>query len=154
MESSNTAALDIPGLNAAASIARVLPRMSNHYSISIGQLCNEGTITFKNDSVTICDPQEFQILSGARDLDTGLCRINLRKENQKSKQAVGNEVYELRITGALLNYLHKALFRPIKPALLQAVKNGHLITWTDNQQTFETHASHGYGSHESKTPEH
>jgi hypothetical protein len=38
-------------------------------------------------------------------------------------------VYELRNTGALFHYLHKALFSPTKSALLQAVKDGHLITW-------------------------
>jgi hypothetical protein len=38
-------------------------------------------------------------------------------------------MYELRNTGALVHYLHKALFSPMKSALLQAVRNGHLITW-------------------------
>jgi hypothetical protein len=38
-------------------------------------------------------------------------------------------VYELRNTGALIDYLHKALFSPTKAAMLQAVKDGHLITW-------------------------
>jgi hypothetical protein len=80
MESSHTAALDIPERNVAASIAHVFPGMANHSLLSVGQLCNEGyTVTFNNASVTICDPHEFQILSGARDLDTGLWRINLRK---------------------------------------------------------------------------
>jgi hypothetical protein len=73
MESSHTAALNIPKLNAAASIAHVSPGMANHSLLSVGQLCKEGyTVTFKNVLVTICDSQEFQILSGARDLDTGL----------------------------------------------------------------------------------
>jgi hypothetical protein len=104
--------------------------MENHYLLSVGQLCNKGyTVTFKNASVTICDSQEFQILSGALDLHTRLWRINLRKENQQPQQAVANNVYELRNTRALVNYLHKALFSPTKSALLQAVKNGHLITW-------------------------
>jgi hypothetical protein len=40
-----------------------------------------------------------------------------------------NNVYELRNTGALVNYLHKGMFSPTKSALLQAVKNGHFITW-------------------------
>jgi hypothetical protein len=94
MDSSHTSALDIPELNAAASIAHVFPGMENHSLLSAGQLCNEGyKVSFKNASVTICDPQEFQILSGARDLDTGLWRINLRKENQQSQQAVANNVY-------------------------------------------------------------
>jgi hypothetical protein len=130
MESSRTAELNILELNTAASILHVFPGMANHSLLSVGQLCNEGYIvTFKNDSVTICDPEEFQIISGARDLDTGLWRINLRKDNQQLQQAVANNVYELRNKGALVNYLHKALFSPTKSVLLQAVKNGHLITW-------------------------
>jgi hypothetical protein len=104
--------------------------MANHYVLSVGQLCNKGYIvTFRNASVTICDPQEFQILSGARDLDTGLWHINFRKDNQQLQQSVANNVYELRNTGALLHYLHKSLFSPAKSALLQAVKHGHLVTW-------------------------
>jgi hypothetical protein len=38
-------------------------------------------------------------------------------------------VFELLNTGALVHHLHKALFSPTKSALLQAVKDGHLITW-------------------------
>jgi hypothetical protein len=103
--------------------------MANHSLLSVGQLCNEGYIvTFKNASVTIFDAQEFQIMSSARYLDTILWRINLRKDNQHLQQSLANNFYELRNTGALVHYLHKALFSPTKSALLQAVKNGHLIT--------------------------
>jgi hypothetical protein len=38
-------------------------------------------------------------------------------------------LYELRNTGALVHYLHKAFLSPTKSALLQVVKNGHLVTW-------------------------
>jgi hypothetical protein len=70
----------------------------------------------------------------------GLWRINLRKENQQPQQAVANNVYELRKTGALVNYLHKALCSPTKSALLQAVKNGHLITWPSlTEKTINKH---------------
>jgi hypothetical protein len=49
-------------------------------------------------------------------------------------------VYELRNTGALVHYLHKALFSPAKSALLQAVKNGHLITWPGlTEEAIHTH---------------
>jgi hypothetical protein len=129
MESSHTAELNILELDAAASIAHFFPGMANHSLLSVEQLCNKGYIvTFKNVSVTICNSQEFQILSGARDLDTGLWRINLRKDNHQLQQPVANNVYELRKTGALVHYLHKALFSPTKSALLQVVENGHLIT--------------------------
>jgi hypothetical protein len=129
MDSSHTAELNIPELNSAASIAHVFPGMANHSLISVGQLYNEGYIvTFKNASATICNPQEFQILSGARDLDTGLWRINLKNDKQQL-QSIANNVYELCNTGALLHYLNKALFSPTISAFLQAVKNGHLVTW-------------------------
>jgi hypothetical protein len=64
-------------------------------------------------------------------LDTGLWRINLRKKHQQPQQEVANNVYELRNTGSLINYLHKSMFSPTESALLRGgwVKNGHLITW-------------------------
>jgi hypothetical protein len=130
MESSHTAELNIPHLNAAASIVHVLPGMANHFLLSVGKLCNEGyVVTFKDASVTVCDSQKFQTLSGPRDLDTGLWRINLKQDNQQIHQPVANNVYELRNTGELVHYLHKALFSPTKSTLLQAVKNGHLKPW-------------------------
>jgi hypothetical protein len=130
MESSHTAESNITELNAAASKPHVFPGMSNHSLLSVGKLCNEGYIvTFKNASVTVFNSQKFQILIGPRDLDTGLWRINLRRDSQQVHQTVANNFYELRNTGALVHYLHNALFIPMKSALLQAVKNGHVITW-------------------------
>jgi hypothetical protein len=73
MESTHTAALCIPELNKAASIAHVFPGMAKHSLLSVGQLCNEGyTVIFRINSVTIHNSREIQILKGARDLDTGL----------------------------------------------------------------------------------
>jgi hypothetical protein len=130
MESSHNAELDIPELNAAASKAHVFPGMANHYLLSVGQLCDEGYIvTFKQASVTICDSEKSQILNGPRDLNTGLWRINLKQTNNHTREPIAYNVYELRNTGALVHYLHKALFSPTKSAMLQAVKDGHLITW-------------------------
>jgi hypothetical protein len=130
MESSHTAELNIPELNATASIAHVFAGMDNHSLLSVGQLCNEGYIvTFRNAAVTICNPQEFQILSGAQDLDTGIWRINLRKDNQQLQQSIANKVYELRNTGTLVHYLHQSLFSRTTSALLQVVKNRNLVTW-------------------------
>jgi hypothetical protein len=117
-------------MNSAASISHVFHGMANHSLLSVGQLCNEGYIvTVKNASVTVFNSQKFQILSGPWDLDTGLWRINLRQDNQQVNQPVETKVYELRNTRALVHYLHKSLFIPTKYALLQAVKNGHLVAW-------------------------
>jgi hypothetical protein len=129
MESSHTADLDIPELNAAASKAHVFPGMANHSLLSVGQLCEKGYIvTFKKDTVTICNSGSSKILSGPRDVNTGLWRINLKQTNNHIPDPIANNVYELRSTGALVHYLHKALFSPTKSEMLQAVKDGHLIT--------------------------
>jgi hypothetical protein len=130
MDSSHTAELEIPELNAATSKANVFTGMANHSLLSVGQLCDEGYIvTFKQASVTICDTQKSQILNGPRDLDTGLWRINLKQTNNHISEPISNNVYELRNTGSLVHYLHNALFSPTKSAMLQAVKDRHLITW-------------------------
>jgi hypothetical protein len=141
MESSHTAEYNIPHLNAAASIAHVFHGMANHSLLSVGQLCNEGyVVTFKDASVTVCNSQKFQILSGDRDLDTGIWRINLKQDNQQIHQPVAKNVYELRSAGALVHYLHKSLFSSMKSALLQTVKNGHLVTWSGlTEDAIHTH---------------
>jgi hypothetical protein len=129
MESSHTSDLDIPELNSAASKAHVSPGMEHHSLLSVGQLCDEGYIvTFQRDTVTICNSENSRLLSGPRDDTTGLWRINLKQTNKHIPDPIANNVYELRNTGALVYYLHKALFSPTKAAMLQAVKDGHLIT--------------------------
>jgi hypothetical protein len=73
MESSHTADLDTPELNDAASKAHVSPGMAHHSLLSVGQLCEEGYIvTFKQDTVTICNSESSKLLSGPQDLNTGL----------------------------------------------------------------------------------
>jgi hypothetical protein len=110
MESYHTAELKIPKFNAAASKGNVFPGTANHSLLSVGQLCDEGYIvTFKRASGTICDSEKPQLLSGPRDVNTGLWRINLKKTNNHIPEPIENNVYELRNTGALVHYLHKAL---------------------------------------------
>jgi hypothetical protein len=119
MESSHTSDLDIPELNADASKAHVFPGMANHSLLSVGQLCDEGYIfTFKHAAVTICVHDNCQILSGPRDLNTGLWRINFKQTNIHTPEPIANNLNELRNTGALVRYLHKALFSPTKYAML------------------------------------
>jgi hypothetical protein len=104
--------------------------MANHSLLSVGKLCDEGYIvTFKQTSVTICDSEKSQMLSGTRDLNTGLWCMNLKQTNNHIPDPIENKVYELRNTGALVHYLHKSLFGPTESAMLQAIKDGHLITW-------------------------
>jgi hypothetical protein len=115
MESYHTADLDIPKLNSL---------------LSVGQLCDEGYIvTFQRDIVTICNSESSKLLSGPQDATTGLWRLSLKQTNKHIPNTIANNVYELRNTGALVHYSHKASFSPTKAEMLQAVKYRHLITW-------------------------
>jgi hypothetical protein len=77
--------------------------MANHSLLSVGQLYDERHIvTFKQAEVTICDPGSSHLLSGSRDVNTGLWRINLKQTNNKKPEPIENNVYELRNTGALV----------------------------------------------------
>jgi hypothetical protein len=76
------------------------------------------------------------IMKGSRDHATGLCRINLLQTNHTcnisqppSQPHTVNNVYALRNSGALVNYLHKSIFSCTKSALVHAIKKGHLTTW-------------------------
>jgi hypothetical protein len=118
MESSHIADLDIPGLTTAASKAHVFPVMAHHSLLSVVQLCDEGYIvTFQQDTVIICNSDNSKLLSGPRDANTGLWRINLKQPNKTIPYPIENNVYELGNTGALVHYLHKALFSPTKEAM-------------------------------------
>jgi hypothetical protein len=93
-------------------------------------LYDEGYIvTFRRDTVTICNSDNAKLLSDPRDDTTGLWRINLKQNVKHIPDPIANNVYEIRNTVALVHYLHKALFSPTKAAMLQAVKDGHLFTW-------------------------
>jgi hypothetical protein len=112
MESSHTADLDIPELNADVSKAHVFPGMANHSLLSVGQFCDKCyIITFRRDTVTFCNSNNAKLLSGPRDDTTGLWRINLKQTVKHIPTPISNNVYELHNTGALFNYLHKALFK-------------------------------------------
>jgi hypothetical protein len=93
MESSHTADLDIPELNAAAFKAHVFPGMANHSLLSVGQLCDEGYIvTLRQDTVTICNSDNSKLLSCPRDETTGLWRINLKQTNKHKPDPIANNM--------------------------------------------------------------
>jgi hypothetical protein len=131
--------LDIPELSKAASAAHIFSAMENNSLLSVGQLCDEGnSILFSISEVTIQDSKQKTILKGSRDSNTGswgitLCTKKVQTKNVTAKQhnqiSSANNVYSLRNTGALVNYIHKAMFSCTKSALMHAVKKCNIATW-------------------------
>jgi hypothetical protein len=111
--------------------------MESNSLLSVGHLCDEGYFVFFSIyEVKILDEKQKNITNGIRDCATRLWRINLyhKKTNCNISQKQyhihsANIVYASRNTGALVNYLHKAMFSCKKSALVHAVKKGHLATW-------------------------
>jgi hypothetical protein len=113
--------------------------MKNNSLVSVGQLCDEGySLLFSISEVTFLDSKQKTLLKGSRDSNTGLWRINVcQKEVQtrgntakpQNRISSANNVYDLRNTGTLVDYLHNAMFSCTKSALIHAVKKGHLATW-------------------------
>jgi hypothetical protein len=102
----------------------------------VGQLCDEGySMLFRISEVKIQDSKQKTLLKGSQDSSTGLWRINVctkkvQTNNVTAKQnSAANNVYSLRNTGALVNYMHKSMFSCTKSALIHAVKKGHLAAW-------------------------
>jgi hypothetical protein len=138
MESTHIAFLDIPELSKAASADHIFPAMEKNSLLSVGKLCDEGySILFSISEVTFLDSKQKKPLKGSRDSNTGLWRINLCKKKVQVKYgtsqphnqiSASNNVYYLHNTGALVNYLYKAMSSCTKSALIHAVKKGHLAT--------------------------
>jgi hypothetical protein len=75
-------------------------------------------------------------MKGPMDHATGLCRINLLQTNPTcsiyqppSQPHSANNVYASRNLGALVNYLHNAMFSCTKSALVHSIKRAYLATW-------------------------
>jgi hypothetical protein len=136
MKSTHTDVLDIPELSKAATAAHIFPE--NNSLLSVGKLCDEEySVLFNINAVTILDSTQKILMKGSRDSNTGLWRINLSQNKNRYITAPAktqiqsvNNAYSLLNTGALVNYLHKAMFSCTKSALIHAVKKGHLATWT------------------------
>jgi hypothetical protein len=137
MKSTHTATLDIPQLSRVAKAAHVFPAMENNSLLSVGKLFDEGYyVLFNTNGVKILDEKQEIIMKGSRDHATGLWRTNLLQTNPTSNVSqppyqphTVNNVYALRNSGALFNYLHKAMFSCTKSDLVHEIKKGHLTTW-------------------------
>jgi hypothetical protein len=59
-------------------------------------------VTVQRDTVIVCNSDNSELLSGPRDVTTGLWRINLKLLNKLKPDPKSNNVYELRNTGDLV----------------------------------------------------
>jgi hypothetical protein len=160
MKSTDTAILDITELSKSAKAAHIFPATENKSLLAVVQLCDEGySVLFSIDEVTILNATQKIIMKGSRDLTTGLWRINVCQNkpscNMAPKEAQIHSVnifYSLRNIGALVNYIHKAMFS----FTCQKRSFGHVarINRRGHQQALEINTSNCNGPHEPKKTKH
>jgi hypothetical protein len=139
MDSTHTAYLDIPELSKAASVAHIFPAMKKNSLLSVGQLCDEGySVMFSISEVTILDSKHKALLKGSQYLDTGLWRINLLQKELQTRSVTANtqtqisddnNVYNLRNTVALVNYMQRLC--SAVPSMLSSILSRKAILQRD-----------------------
>jgi hypothetical protein len=128
--STHTATLNIPFLPSSARRALILPGLSQHLLLSVGQMCDsECSVTFSATHVTVTNGSET-ILTGTRDKQSNLWSVPLNHNPlHVGLKHSAHSVYEQKSTKGTITYLHVCCFSPVTYTWLKSIQNGHFATW-------------------------
>ena len=122
-----------------AAKAHTIPQLSQSL-LSIGQLCDHDcTSVFTKTQCTIVHKDKI-ILTGMRDKGNALWKIPLPtseggKTKQSDKIAISanahnmNNLEQITTKKGVIDFLHAALFSPVKSTWLRAIRRNHFVTW-------------------------
>jgi hypothetical protein len=129
IQSSHTYYLLLTDLPLQAMKAHVLIGLVHNSLIYVGQLCViECDVTFNKDTVSLMNNGKC-VMTGARDPQSGLWRVNLIN-SKTAIQSTCNNAHDTSNHKELINYLHAACFSPVKSTWIAAIKNGNFTSWT------------------------
>ncbi len=121
MYSTHDGLLDTPSLPLSARKAHIVPDLTSHSLLSIGQLCDSGCdVIFTAGSVEVYFDDAL-ILQGYRSTATNLWHVNLPAAPHSSLSAVGAAT-----PADLVAFGHAALFSPVLGTLATALGKGYL----------------------------
>lgn len=127
--SSHTGSLQIPTLPPQAQKAYIFPELTSSALLSVGQLCDSDcTVIFNKNNMLVKNNNGQEILSGNRDLHSGLWKVPLSSTTLSStsaNQANGIIKRDTPISD-LCEFLHAALFSPAQSTFEKAFTNGFL----------------------------
>ena len=140
VKATTTVRLPFHQLADAARQAHVLPSLAQNSLISVPKLADaryttifhpksQGVTVHRSDTISISQKRK-PVLQGCRDID-GLWRLSCSKKPDPVSQQTesASNVYSLPMIGAVIRYLHAAAGFPVKDTWIQAIKNGHYISW-------------------------
>ena len=109
MESSNIAALQIPGLSKQARQIHIYPKIKTAPLLSLGVLCDNGfTITLQKQDISVQNNGQ-EIMKGSRNKQTGMWEVPMKIQQS---EAVKNKIRDQTSKTELAHFLHAALFSP------------------------------------------
>jgi hypothetical protein len=109
MTSTHEANLDIPKLPDSATRAHIVPELSTHSLLSLGQFCDAGcTATIDQDTIDIFYQNEM-VLSGQRSPDTTLWHIEYPIDDKPQIHYANNTIGRIT-TANIVAFMHAAFF--------------------------------------------
>ena len=139
MYSTHKADLDLPNLPLAARRVHIVPALKTASLLSMGKRCDAGCtgVTFDATSVTV-HLDEKQILSGSRNLDTGVWHLSLAAANLHTAPAPNDHDTPL-VSAPLLHHSYAAI---------QSATTAELVAFAHAAlSTLKTALDRGYVSH-------
>ena len=125
MTSTHEGHLDIPELPPAATLTHVVPELSNHSLISVGQLCDAGcTATVNQDTIDISYEGNV-VLTGNRSDTTTLWHLKYNPPQQPNTSFL--PYYASTVIGTntiknIIEFFHAAMFSPANSTLYKALQ--------------------------------
>jgi hypothetical protein len=129
--SAHTSTLKLPLLPHAVRQARILPGLTQHSLLSVGQICDSGCAMTSTATQVTVKNGELTIFTGQRDKESGLWRVPLETSIplQIAPEHHAHNLYEQRFIQDTITYLHACCFSPMQDTWLKAIQNGNFSTW-------------------------
>jgi hypothetical protein len=132
-----------PSLSKEASLAHVLPKLTNSSLVSLGKLCDDDCLILLHKKWLSIMKNNEQIMKGTRNQIDGLWDIDIEKKvsllpgertsnntsSEQPKLCVNMIIRKDRTKQELGAYLHDCAFSPCLSTFQQAIRNGNYLSW-------------------------
>ena len=128
MTSTHSGHIDIPGLPPAATQSHIVPDMTTHNLLSVGQLCDAGcSATITNEKIEVTHEDKV-ILTGTRSPETTLWHLDLPSEVEPESifPYHANAAIGTNTAANMVAFMHAAFFSPALSTLEKALQKGYI----------------------------
>ena len=128
MTSTHSGHINIPELPATATRSHIVPEMTTHNLLSVGQLCDAGcTATITSDKIEVKHDDRV-IVTGTRSSETTLWHLDLPSEVDPDSifPYYANAAIGTNTAANMVAFMHAAFFSPALSTLEKALQKGYI----------------------------